>query len=197
MPTGPARTAEPDTARPDAEMSVEALSSSAVTGSGALPPTEDQPGRAPDEAGDDRFPAGDDGSVSSDGSDAGLTAEDRRQRLREAAYQAELRTGRRERTRTEAKRNIIVRLALIAVGGVVFLTGLAMLVLPGPGILVSLVGLGILAREFTWADQLMRTLREKSHVDEVGRLPIWAQVALGLVSIAALIASVVWVIWLR
>lgn len=125
------------------------------------------------------------------------SANDRRQRLRAAAYQAEYATGRRERTPVEAKRNIIVRLVLIAVGGVVLLAGLAMLVFPGPGILVSLVGLGILAREFAWADHLMKTLREKSHVDEVGKLPIWAQIALGLVSMAAVAASLVWFLWLR
>ncbi len=120
-----------------------------------------------------------------------------RERLVAAAYAAELATGRRERTRVEAKRNIVVRIAIIVVGGVVFLAGLAMLVFPGPGILVSLVGLGILAREFTWADHLMKTLRKKSHVDEVGKLPIWAQVALGLVSIAAVVAGIVWVLFFR
>lgn len=125
------------------------------------------------------------------------TREERRERLRQAALSAEYATGRRERSEPEARRNIIVRLVIIAVGSVVFLAGLAMLVVPGPGILVSLVGLGILAREFTWADNLMKRLREKSHVDEVGKLPIWAQVLLGLVSIVAVIASVVWAIWLR
>ncbi len=139
---------------------------------------------------DDLEPAAGDGPPSGD-------PEDRRARLRAAAYQAELLTGRRERTRTEAKRNIIIRIGLIAVGGTVFLTGLAMLVLPGPGIVVALVGLGILAREFTWADNLMRTLRQKSRVDEVGKLPLWVQVLMGLISLAAVIASVLWVLFLR
>ena len=123
--------------------------------------------------------------------------QERRGRLHQAALDAEFATGRKERTESQAQRNIIVRLVLITVGGIVFLAGLSMLILPGPGILVALVGLGILAREFEWADRLLRTLREKSHVDDVGKLPIWAQVALGLVSIAAVIAALVWVIWLR
>jgi len=153
-----------------------------VSGSGAQVPAEDSADRAPEEP---------------DQLGPGSAADERRQRLRDAAYQAEYATGRRERTPVEAKRNIIVRLVLITVGGVVFLAGLAMLVFPGPGILVSLVGLGILAREFAWADHLLKTLREKSHVDEVGRLPIWAQIALGLVSMAAVAASAVWFLWLR
>lgn len=139
------------------------------------------------------------GSEPDDASDGATPLEraQRRERLVAAALRAEYATGRRERTRQQAKRNIIARLFLITVGGVVFLVGLAMLIFPGPGILVSLVGLGILAREFTWADRLMKMLREKSHVDEVGRLPIWAQIALGLVSIAAVVASLIWFIWVR
>jgi uncharacterized protein (TIGR02611 family) len=125
------------------------------------------------------------------------TAAERRARIVAAAYQAEYSTGRRERTEDEAKRNIIIRLAVIFVGGVVFLAGLLMIVFPGPGIIVSLVGLGILAREFTWAERLMRTLRAKSHVDDMGRLPMWAQVGLGLVSIVAAFAGIGYVAFLR
>ncbi len=120
-----------------------------------------------------------------------------RDRLVAAAYAAEQATGRRERTRQEAKRNIVVRIVIIGVGGVIFLAGLGMLIFPGPGILVSLVGLGILAREFEWAANLMNTLREKSHVDEMSKLPIWAQIALGLVSMAAVAAGIIWFVFVR
>lgn len=45
-----------------------------------------------------------------------------------------------------------VRLVAVAVvGGTVLLTGVAMLVLPGPGILAILAGLALLATEFAWA----------------------------------------------
>lgn len=128
---------------------------------------------------------------------ADLSANERRTRIVEAAYRAERETGRRERTDEEAKRNILLRLVVIVVGGVVLLAGLLMLVFPGPGIIVSLVGLGILAREFEWADRMMRTLRAKSHVDEVGKLPIWSQVALGLLSITAAFAGIGYMVFLR
>jgi uncharacterized protein (TIGR02611 family) len=137
------------------------------------------------------------GSARGAATDRGETAAERRARIVAAAYHAEYQTGRKERTEDEAKRNIIIRLAIIFVGGVVFLAGLMMIVFPGPGIIVSLVGLGILAREFTWADRLMRTLRAKSHVDDMGRLPIWAQVGLGLVSIAAAFVGVAYLLFLR
>lgn len=41
--------------------------------------------------------------------------------------------------------------AVSVVGGTVMLTGVAMLVLPGPGILAILAGLALLATEFAWA----------------------------------------------
>ncbi|WP_081844378.1 PGPGW domain-containing protein [Cellulomonas sp. URHE0023] len=40
-------------------------------------------------------------------------------------------------------------------GGVLVLAGLAMLVLPGPGIVVILAGLAVLASEFVWARRIL------------------------------------------
>jgi uncharacterized protein (TIGR02611 family) len=56
-----------------------------------------------------------------------------------------------------------VRRALVLVIGLaVLFAGVAMLVLPGPGILVILIGLGILATEFVWAETLLRRARERA-----------------------------------
>lgn len=46
-----------------------------------------------------------------------------------------------------------VALALIA-------AGIAMLVLPGPGILVILLGLGLLGTEFPWAKRLLERMKD-------------------------------------
>jgi hypothetical protein len=43
----------------------------------------------------------------------------------------------------------------VAIVGAAFLRGVAMLVLPGPGIVVSLIGLAILATEFAWAERML------------------------------------------
>lgn len=51
------------------------------------------------------------------------------------------------------------KIVLGIVGGIVLLAGILMLVLPGPGVLVSLAGLGILAAEFPWAQRLLHNLR--------------------------------------
>jgi hypothetical protein len=39
-----------------------------------------------------------------------------------------------------------------------------MLVLPGPGIVVILLGLAILATEYVWAERLLRKARDKFEV---------------------------------
>lgn len=47
------------------------------------------------------------------------------------------------------------RLTVLLLGVTVMGAGFAMLVLPGPGILVVVVGLAILAREFAWAERTL------------------------------------------
>jgi tellurite resistance protein TerC len=55
----------------------------------------------------------------------------------------------------------IVRKVVIAVLGVsVLLIGAAMILLPGPAIVVIPVGLAILATEFAWAKSVLRKLKE-------------------------------------
>ena len=45
------------------------------------------------------------------------------------------------------------------IGGTVVLIGVAMLVLPGPGVLVIAGGLAILATEFIWAKRALRNAK--------------------------------------
>lgn len=56
---------------------------------------------------------------------------------------------------SDAARKVVVG----SVGGVVTAAGLIMLITPGPGILVSLAGLGILAREFPGAERQLQRIR--------------------------------------
>lgn len=55
------------------------------------------------------------------------------------------------------------RAAVTLAGFAVVLAGVAMLVLPGPGIVVILAGLAILATEYVWAQRLLRIAREKAN----------------------------------
>jgi hypothetical protein len=52
------------------------------------------------------------------------------------------------------------RLAVAIVGFTVMLLGVVMLVTPGLGSLMILLGLGVLSAEFVWARRLLRRLKE-------------------------------------
>ena len=54
------------------------------------------------------------------------------------------------------------RLLVFILGVAVLLAGVAMLALPGPGVVVIIVGLVILATEFTWAERVLDKTTEKA-----------------------------------
>ena len=60
------------------------------------------------------------------------------------------------------------RVAVTIAGFAVLLAGAAMLVLPGPGIVVILAGLAILATEYVWAQRLLRIAKEKANQSNAG-----------------------------
>jgi uncharacterized protein (TIGR02611 family) len=54
------------------------------------------------------------------------------------------------------------RLVIGVIGTTVILIGLAMIVLPGPAVVVIPLGLGILGVEFAWARRWLYTLKRKA-----------------------------------
>lgn len=55
----------------------------------------------------------------------------------------------------------VKRLMIAVIGFTVLAIGIALIVLPGPAILVIPAGLAILSIEFTWARNLLKRVREK------------------------------------
>lgn len=53
------------------------------------------------------------------------------------------------------------RLIVFVVGLTLLLCGVVMLVTPGPGLLLILAGLGLLAVEFVWARRLLRKIKAR------------------------------------
>lgn len=53
------------------------------------------------------------------------------------------------------------RLVVMVIGFTILAAGVAMIVLPGPAIIVIPVGLAILATEFIWAKKLLVTVKER------------------------------------
>ena len=54
------------------------------------------------------------------------------------------------------------RIAVTIAGFVLLIAGLAMLVLPGPGILIVIAGLAILATEYVWAQRALNFAKQKA-----------------------------------
>jgi uncharacterized protein (TIGR02611 family) len=121
--------------------------------------------------------------------------ESRRSRFQDAALEAEYATGDRERTAERAKHNIVLRLALITVGTIVTLAGLAALVLPGPGLVLILIGLGILAQEVSWAERLLAYARRKAKIDKVKTQPTWVKVLIWVFTVLGIGAGVAFTVY--
>ena len=55
------------------------------------------------------------------------------------------------------------RVVILIVGSAIVLTGIVMIVLPGPAILVIPMGLAVLALEYAWAQLWLQRFRKKAH----------------------------------
>lgn len=120
--------------------------------------------------------------------------EERRARYRAAAVEAERDTGRRERTAEQAQRSIVVRMAVIALGTLVTVAGLAMLIFPGPGIVVIIAGLGILATEVAWAERLLAYAKKRANVESITAQHPWVKPVSIVVTVVAVAASIVYTV---
>jgi uncharacterized protein (TIGR02611 family) len=89
----------------------------------------------------------------------------------------------RARQQRHRQRNRFYRVGFAVVGFAVLLAGLIMLVTPGPGIPVLLLGLGMLALEFTWAERWLERIanRVEQAVEQVAEgSPVRRAVVLGI-----------------
>lgn len=117
---------------------------------------------------------------------------DRLEHLERAAIEAELDTGVREETIEQAKAHLLVRMARILAGALVVMAGTAMLVLPGPGLLVIAGGLSILSIDVPFARRLLDNVRARLPQDEDGSVPKWVLVASASALVVGLGLSVGW-----
>jgi uncharacterized protein (TIGR02611 family) len=97
--------------------------------------------------------------------------------------------GIKERRERHRERGRVVRAAVVLAGFVVVLAGLAMIPLPGPGLLVTAAGLAVLALEFVWAERLLEKTvdRMSATTEQVKRATRTQQVL--LVLLAAMVVA--------
>jgi len=100
----------------------------------------------------------------------------------------------RWRRRIAARRSINhpYRIVVGVVGALIVAVGIVAIPLPGPGWLIVIAGLFVLATEFVWAERLLEFT--KGHVSRwtewVGAQPVWVRVLVG-VATAAFVYAVV------
>ena len=111
-------------------------------------------------------------------------------RFEEAAIEAEFETGFREETREAARRGVVTRLLGMTAGTLVTILGVIMMPLPGPGLLIVAIGLGILSRDVAWADRLLQIVRKRLPSDSDGRLPRSSIVTMVVMALAGITFSV-------
>lgn len=98
----------------------------------------------------------------------------------DAAIEAETSTGNAEQTEEEARRHLLGRLARTVGGFLLIGVGLAGLVLPGPGWVLIVLGLGLLP--YAWAQRTIRSIRRRvPGIPEDGRIPMSTWVVMGVV----------------
>lgn len=105
---------------------------------------------------------------------------DAAKRLHDAAVEAEQATGRHEETIEEAEHSLALRVAR-AVGGFVLIgVGIALLLLPGPGWIMIIIGLSLLP--FSWAERTIALIRRRiPGIPDDGAVPIHTWVIMGLI----------------
>ncbi len=126
--------------------------------------------------------------------EAAERAGERFERLVEHALEVEMASGRREETVEQAKRHILVRVGIVVAGTIILLVGLALLALPGPGLIVVALGLGLLSTEIPFAARLLDRIKDRLPQDESGKIPRSAIVMMVAVGAVATAASIWWTI---
>lgn len=114
--------------------------------------------------------------------------------LYESALEAERETGRRE-IGDDARRSLIARIASIFLGSVISVLGVLMLVLPGPGLLVLALGLGILAVDVPFARRLLDIVRNRLPQDEKGSLTRGTIALMSILAVAGITCTALSVWW--
>lgn len=116
------------------------------------------------------------------------------EKLKRAAYLAELESGTREITDEGVRRSLIMRLAIIIGGSLIVLLGIVLIPFPGPGLVIIAFGLTILALEVPFAARMLDRIKDRLPQDENGKLPKSAIVMMVAMMVIASGLSIAWTV---
>lgn len=87
--------------------------------------------------------------------------------------------------------SLIWRVFIGFVGGLITIIGTVFLFAPGPGLLVLLTGLGILATEFAWASRAIKQTKNiaESASEKIG-IPLWVKYLIAALASAISILAI-------
>ena len=103
-----------------------------------------------------------------------------------------------ERRAAHLQRGRIYRLLFVIAGASVTLAGLAMMVLPGPALVVIPIGLAMLALEFAWAERLLEIAVDRAEAagktvkETSARQRVAGAIAIAAIAGAAVAAALLW-----
>jgi uncharacterized protein (TIGR02611 family) len=103
-----------------------------------------------------------------------------------------------ERRQAHLRRSRFYRMGVTIVGATITLAGVAMLITPGPALVVIPIGLAMLALEFAWAERLLdRALDHAEIASRKAAETTRAQRIMGAVATVLAIAAGVaaWLLW--
>jgi Putative transmembrane protein (PGPGW) len=100
-----------------------------------------------------------------------------------------------ESTVAEAERGLIRRAARVLAGAVLVVVGLFLLVLPGPGLVVIALGLGLMSRDVPFARRWLRLVRARIPATDDGEVAAWVIVVSVLMLMASVGGSVGWLVF--
>lgn len=97
----------------------------------------------------------------------------------------------REQIKSTAYGSLVWRIFIGVVGGLITIVGTVFLFAPGPGLLVLLAGLGILASEFAWASRaILKTKSIAANAAEKVGMPLWMKYMLAAIFTATSIVVI-------
>lgn len=85
------------------------------------------------------------------------------------------------------------RLGRLVLGWLLLVSGVAALILPGPGLLLLAAGLTVLSQQYEWAERRLAPVKDKAFQVAEASVGSWGSVTISAVSAAAVVAiGVVW-----
>lgn len=108
--------------------------------------------------------------------------------LTAAVYEAERETGIHEESIEDVRHSLAMRWVRMLGGFVLIGVGASLLVLPGPGWIMIIIGLSLLP--FAWAERTIRAIRRKvPGIPQDGSIPPLTWFMIGLITVGAIVIS--------